>query len=80
MANKEFINGWVEEWLAMLMVGEACVTLVDPEGHVRLYMRGPKKWQRFLNVFIEHPCMTRGLAIAELAAGVWLAKRQYDKH
>lgn len=76
MSKTSIAGRWAKESLAMLMVGDALVTLVDPERHCRLWMKGPEGWRRFVNVFIEHPGVTRGLALAELGFGVWLAEKQ----
>jgi hypothetical protein len=76
MSNNALINHWAKESLAIMMIGDGLVTLVDPVRHCRLWMKGPRPWQRFLNVFVEHPVITRGLALGELALGIWLAERQ----
>lgn len=76
MSEALLAGRWAKESLAMLMVGDALVTLVDPKRHCRLWMKGPEGWRRFLNLFIEHPGLTRGLAVVELALGVWLAEKQ----
>lgn len=62
--------------LCTLANNDALVTLVDPERHCRLWMKGPEGWRRFVNVFIKHPGVTRGLALVELGCGVWLAEKQ----
>jgi hypothetical protein len=76
MINKALINHSAKESLAMLMVGDALVTLVDPERHCRLWMKGPQKWRQFVNIFVKHPVLTRALALGELGLGVWLAEKQ----
>jgi hypothetical protein len=76
MANKELVNRWAKESLAMMMIGDGLLALVDPERHVRLYMKGPRRWRRFLNAFIEHQGVTRTLGAVELGLGVWLAEKQ----
>jgi hypothetical protein len=76
MSETAIAGRWAKESLAMLMVGDALVTLVDPERHCRLWMKGPEGWRRFVSVFIEHPGITRGLAVVELGLGVWLAEKQ----
>ena len=60
----------------MLMIGDALVTLVDPQRHCRLWMKGPEKWRQFVRVFVQHPGITRGLALGELGLGMWLAEKQ----
>jgi hypothetical protein len=67
---------WAKESLAMMMIGDALVTLVDPQRHCRLWMNGPRPWREFVNLFVKHPIMARGLALGELGVGVWLAERQ----
>ena len=74
--DKGLINRWAKESLAMMMVGDAMVTLVDPERHCRLWMKGPEKWRQFINGFVKHPLMTRALALGELGLGVCLAEHQ----
>jgi hypothetical protein len=76
MYQASIANRWAKESLAMVMIGDGVMTLVDPERHCRLWMKGPEAWRRFLDFFVEHPVMTRGLALAELGLGVWLAERQ----
>jgi hypothetical protein len=76
MPNKELVNRWAKEALAMTMIGDGLLALVDPDRHVRLYMKGPAWWRRFLNTFAERPGMTRALGAAELGLGIWLAEKQ----
>ena len=76
MANNALIKRRAKESLAMVMIGDALMTLVDPERHCRLWMRGPQKWRQFVNLFVKHPVITRGLALGELGLGVWLAEKQ----
>ncbi|HJP92195.1 MAG TPA: hypothetical protein VJ875_09585 [Pyrinomonadaceae bacterium] len=76
MTNNALIKRRAKESLAMVMIGDALMTLVDPERHCRLWMRGPQKWRQFVNLFVKHPVITRGLALGELGLGVWLAEKQ----
>lgn len=76
MKNGELVKRMAAESLAMIMVGDALVTLVDPERHIRLWMKGPDPLRGFMNSFLKRPWLTRGLALAELGAGIWLAERQ----
>jgi hypothetical protein len=76
MASKALISRWAKESLAMIMIGDALVTLVDPQRHCRLWMKGPEKWRQFVGLFVEHPGISRGLAFGELGLGMWLAEKQ----
>jgi hypothetical protein len=76
MASNELLGRWAKESVAMLMIGDALVTMVDPQRHCRLWMKGPEKWRQFLGLFEQRPGLTRGLALAELGLGMWLAEKQ----
>ena len=76
MASKALISRWAKESLAIMMIGDALVTLVDPQRHCRLWMKGPEKWRQFVSMFVQHPGITRGLALGELGLGMWLAEKQ----
>jgi hypothetical protein len=76
MASKALIGRWAKESLAMMMIGDALVTLVDPQRHYRLWMKGPETWRQFISLFVQHPGITRGLALGELGLGMWLAEKQ----
>jgi hypothetical protein len=76
MVSKALLGRWAKESVGMMMVGDALVTLVDPQRHCRLWMKGPEKWRQFISVFVQHPGITRGLALGELGLGMWLAEKQ----
>ena len=76
MPTNTLIGRWAKESLAMMMVGDALVTMVDPQRHCRLWMKGPEKWRQFISLFVQHPGITRGLALGELGLGMWLAEKQ----
>jgi hypothetical protein len=76
MVSKEVVSRWTKESLAMIMIGDALVTLVDPKRHCSLWMKGPQKWQEFVGLFVKHPGITRSLALGELGLGMWLAEKQ----
>jgi len=76
MNNGNTAGRLAKESLAMMMIGDSLLTLVDPERHVKLWMKGPDPFKRCLNTFVKHPWITRGLALAGLGAGIWLAERQ----
>lgn len=63
----------------MLMVGDGLLSLINPKRHCLLWETGPKAWRDLADEFAEHPKVTRGLGLAEMAAGVWLASEQKPK-
>ena len=48
------------------MIGDALVTVIDPQRHCRLWMKGPEKWRQFVNLFVQHPGIARGLLLVNL--------------
>lgn len=76
MENGKVTKRLAAESLAMMMIGDALLTLVDPERHIKLWQKGPDPLRRFMDSFVRHPWITRGLAVAALGAGIWLAERQ----
>jgi hypothetical protein len=63
------------EILGMLAVGEGTIGALVPRGHVDLWRGGPRSWDRATRWLGERPTLTRALAVAELAAGMWLMLR-----
>ena len=63
----------------MLMVGDGLLSLIDPKRHCLLWETGPKVWRDFADEFAEHPQVTRGVGVAEILAGLWLASEQKPK-
>lgn len=58
----------------ILLIGDGVVAALKPEGHVRLWERGPKWWRELVEPFALRPQLTRAVAVAEIAAGVALAQ------
>jgi hypothetical protein len=65
------------ECVAMLMIGDGLLALVDPERHMKLWHRGPHLWEMIMRPFVKNPELTRWAGAAELAIGVWLAQQQH---
>jgi hypothetical protein len=56
---------------AMAMIGDGFLATINPEGHVRLWERGP--WRSLLRPFADHPELTRVVGMVEVLAGTLLA-------
>jgi hypothetical protein len=66
----------VVETVAIAMVGDGVVTLLQPRRHAGLWRTGPQPWRESMR-FLEHrPVLTAMLGGIEAAAGLWLASRQ----
>lgn len=66
----------VLDFLGMLMVGDALLTLLAPKRHTLVWNTGPKRWRNAMGYFAKHPTATRWAGFAELLLGAWIAQRQ----
>ena len=69
------MRGTVRDLGAIALIGDGVVGLLVPARHARRYERGPRPWRRAMSFFARRPGVTRGAAVAEVAAGVVLATR-----
>jgi hypothetical protein len=60
----------------LLLVGDGVLTLLDPKRHCLLWEVGPKGCREMIDGFVEHPQVTRCLAVAEVLAGALVAQMQ----
>ena len=63
------------ETLAMLAVGDGVIGAALPRRHVRRWQSGPEWWRQTMQPFVDRPLLTRAVAAAEAAAGIWYAAR-----
>lgn len=66
----------LSESAGMLMIGDGVLGLMHPREHCLLWLGGPIWWRSTVEWFAAHPHATRGVAAAEIAAGLWLGRRQ----
>lgn len=64
------------ESLAMMMIGDGVLAVLEPRRHVALWVSGPPLWRALVEPFADRPGLTRCLGAAEVVLGVWLASRQ----
>ena len=69
-------NRRLSESAGMLMIGDGVLGLVYPREHCLLWRGGPQWWRGAIDWFAAHPQVTRAFAATEVAAGLWLARRQ----
>jgi hypothetical protein len=63
----------VKECLAMMMIGDGVLAVVEPRHHLALWESGPPWWRAVVEPFSARPSLTRCLGAGEVALGVWLA-------
>jgi hypothetical protein len=64
------------ESAGMLMIGDGVLGMMYPREHCLVWRSGPDWWRSTIEWFATHPRATRSFAAAEIAAGLWLARRQ----
>src|SRR5262245_39226105 len=66
----------VKETVAMAMIGDGVLALLEPERHCRLWELGPRGLRQGVRWCAEHPAATRLVGALELGLGIWLGSRQ----
>jgi hypothetical protein len=76
MADAKFFNGMIAKRLlailAILMIGEGMVALLQPARYMRLWKFGPRSFQETMEELAANSNITRSIAVFELALGFWL--------
>jgi hypothetical protein len=67
------------EVLALTMIGDGVLALLQPERHMLLWRRGPRPWRELSQYFLDRPMLTRVVGAATVVAGLWLANRQNER-
>lgn len=62
----------------IVLIGDGVVGALVPVRHSRRYEMGPSPWRSAMRFFVRRPALTRALAAAELAAGLWVATGGHD--
>ena len=71
---------WVrrlKETFAILTVGDGIIEVIFPTEHSLLWEFGPARVRKVARFCAENPNLMRLLGAAQVAFGIWLAKRQY---
>lgn len=66
----------IAESVAIVLIGDGVVGLLQPGRHSRLWRTGPRPYRAAMEAFLRSPGMTRSLSAVQAAFGVWLASRQ----
>ena len=68
----------LKECVAMMMIGDGVLAVVEPRRHASLWLNGPPWWRAMVEPFADRPNLTRCLGIGGVALGVWIATRQSE--
>lgn len=64
------------EMAAIFMVGDGLIGLAQPRRHVDLWKRDALGAEQTVRPFVDRPGRRRLYAVAQIAAGLWLAGKQ----
>ena len=64
------------ELIAISMIGDGMLALLQPQRHMRLWNAGPEQWRQLCAYFEERPVQTMAVGAGFVALGLWLASRQ----
>jgi len=67
------------ETMAMLMIGDGTLAMIDPKRHLLLWRGWAEPIDRCIEACVPHPGWMRLLGAVEAAAGVALAWRQWSR-
>lgn len=59
--------------VAMVMIGDGVMALVRPQWDAEVWAVGPEWWKRSMRFFRDRPALTRAIAAAQIAGGIWWA-------
>lgn len=65
----------MKEMLGLMLIGDGVLAAAWPEEHSLLWLSGPEAWRETVRPFAEYPNVTRFLGVAEVAFGLWLARK-----
>ena len=69
----------LKETFAILIVGDGIVEVIFPTEHSLLWEFGPAGVRRVARFSAENPNLMRLRGASQVAFGIWLAKRQYQR-
>ena len=68
----------LQDLIALLLVGDAVMSIVRPKAHARLWKIGPEPIRDGLAHLEDNPALMLAAGVVELVAGVWLATSAED--
>lgn len=79
-SGKDRPMGAAKNIVALSVIGDGIVAMMWPRRQLMLWKFGPKPYQRLTQSVADRPLLVRALGAAELAGGLWWARRIYQAH
>jgi hypothetical protein len=80
MEDQEMPKGILRLTLGWMMIGDGLAAFFAPEAYMRRWQVGDGFIDDLLEYFVQNPSVTRGVAIAEVVAGVTFGEIIPTKH
>jgi hypothetical protein len=65
-----------KHFMAMVLIGDGVMALVNPRNDAKAWKKGPLLWQTVMQGLSKRPGLTRAIAAAQVIGGVWWALHQ----
>jgi hypothetical protein len=66
----------IKEVLAVLLIGDGLISVLEPRRHTKLWVSGPKPYRSAMRPLDRKPILAQGVGVALIGFGFWLASRQ----
>ncbi len=65
-----------QHFAAMILIGDGVMALIHPSKDAEAWSKGPRPWRSLMQALARNPSLTRGIGVAQIAAGVIWALHQ----
>lgn len=66
----------IKEVMALLLIGDGIISILEPRRHTKLWARGPVPYRRAMKPLVKDPVVAQLVGVGLIGLGVWLASRQ----
>lgn len=66
----------IKETMALLLIGDGIISVLEPRRHTRLWSRGPRMYANAMRPLERKPLLAQAAGLILIGAGLWLANRQ----
>jgi hypothetical protein len=67
-----------KHFMAMVLIGDGVMALVNPRNDAKAWKRGPKLWRLLMHELSNRPGLTRAIGAAQVVGGIWWALHQEE--
>lgn len=64
--------------MAMVLIGDGVMALVNPRKDAKAWNKGPWLWRTLMGELSDRPVLTRAIGAAQVIGGIWWALHQEE--